>query len=199
MGSSASCTFSLQSGTADVYVNTDFYPSEGGMTIVSPTGVTTTYSWGGDGTVATLTELSTASTPATSPAGTTLDNDDDGDNVLDANENTGCSLLADCDGDGDNDDTDQFPLNSAEWDDTDGDAPAGSDGTGWGDNSDAFPTDACANVDTDGDGFPDDIVDGCTTTLTEDIDDDGDGILDDYDSHPPVSYTHLTLPTICSV
>ena len=37
MGSSASCTFSLQSGTADVYVNTDFYPSEGGMTIVSPT------------------------------------------------------------------------------------------------------------------------------------------------------------------
>ena len=59
------------------------------------------------------------------------------------------------DGDGDNDDTDQFPLNPAEWDDTDGDAPAGSDGTGYGDNSDAFPTDACANVDTDGDGYPD--------------------------------------------
>ena len=75
-------------------------------------------------------------------------------------------------------------MNSAEWDDTDGDAPAGSDGTGYGDNSDAFPTDACANVDTDGDGYPDTIVDGCTTTLTEDIDDDGDGILDDYDSHP---------------
>ena len=75
-------------------------------------------------------------------------------------------------------------MNSAEWDDTDGDAPAGSDGTGYGDNSDAFPTDACANVDTDGDGYPDTLVDGCTTTLTEDIDDDGDGILDDYDSHP---------------
>ena len=73
----------------------------------------------------TLDELSDISTPATSPAGTTLDNDDDGDNILDDNENTGCSLLADCDGDGDNDDTDQFPLNPAEWDDTDGDAPAG--------------------------------------------------------------------------
>ena len=111
--------------------------------------------------------------------------DDDGDNVLDVNENAGCSLLADCDGDGDNDDTDQFPLNSAEWDDTDGDAPAGSDGTGYGDNSDAFPTDACANVDTDGDGQPDTIVSSCTTTLTEDIDDDNDGVgdaFDDFDS-----------------
>jgi len=112
------------------------------------------------------------------------DDDDDGDTILDVNENTGCSLLADCDGDGDNDNTDQFPLNPAEWDDTDGDAPSGSDGTGYGDNSDAFPTDECANVDTDGDGYPDSIIDGCTTTLTEDIDDDGDGILDDYDAFP---------------
>ncbi len=92
--------------------------------------------------------------------------------------------MADCDGDGDNDDTDQFPLNSAEWDDSDGDAPAGSDGTGYGDNSDAFVNDACANVDTDGDGMPDTIVSGCTTTLTEDTDDDGDGVLDAYDDFP---------------
>ena len=56
------------------------------MSITSPSGVVTTYSWSSDGTVATLTELSTASTPATSPAGTTLDTDDDGDNVLDADE-----------------------------------------------------------------------------------------------------------------
>ena len=110
--------------------------------------------------------------------------DDDGDNVLDVDENAGCSLLADCDGDGDNDDTDQFPLNSAEWDDTDGDAPTGSDGTGYGDNSDAFPTDACANVDTDGDGQPDTIVSGCTTTLTEDVDDDNDGVGDAFDDFP---------------
>ena len=78
-----------------------------------------------------------------------MDYDDDGDNVLDVNENAGCELIADCDGDLDNDDTDQFPLNPAEWDDTDSDAPSGSDGTGYGDNSDAFPNDACANVDTD--------------------------------------------------
>ena len=75
-------------------------------------------------------------------------------------------------------------MNNAEWDDTDGDAPAGSDGTGYGDNSDAFPTDACANVDTDGDGMPDTLVSGCTTTLTEDTDDDGDGVMDAYDDFP---------------
>ena len=147
-----------------------------------------TFSLGADGSWQTAdvsaTVNSAPSTPSTSPAGTTLDMDDDGDNVLDADENTGCSLLADCDGDGDNDDTDQFPLNSAEWDDTDGDAPAGSDGTGYGDNSDAFPTDACANVDTDGDGQPDTIVSGCTTTLTEDVDDDNDGVGDAFDDFP---------------
>ena len=65
---------------------------------------------------------------------------------------------------------------------TDGDAPSDPMELD-GDNSDAFPTDECANVDTDGDGYPDSIVDGCTT-LTEDVDDDGDGILDDYDAFP---------------
>ena len=120
----------------------------------------------------------------TSPAGTSIDHDDDGDTILDVNENAGCSLLADCDGDGDNDNTDQFPLNSAEWDDTDSDAPAGSDGTGYGDNSDAFVSDACANVDTDGDGMPDTLVSGCTTTLVEDVDDDNDGVADSFDAFP---------------
>ena len=123
-------------------------------------------------------------TPSVSAAGTVLDMDDDGDTILDVNENTGCSLLADCDADGDPDNTDQFPLNSAEWDDTDSDAPSGSDGTGYGDNSDAFISDACANVDTDSDGMPDTMVSGCTTTLVEDVDDDNDGISDTFDAFP---------------
>ena len=62
-------------------------------------------------------------------------------------------------------------------------------------------------TDIDGDGCKDDI---------EDSDDDNDSILDQYDAFPldssesidtdsdgignnPVSYTHLTLPTIYSV
>ena len=122
--------------------------------------------------------------PSVSAAGTVLDMDDDGDTILDVDENSGCSLLADCDGDGDNDNTDQFPLNPAEWDDTDSDAPSGSDGTGYGDNSDDFVSDACANVDTDSDGMPDALVSGCTTTLVEDIDDDNDGVSDAFDAFP---------------
>jgi hypothetical protein len=125
-------------------------------------------------------------TPATSPAGTVLDNDDDGDTVSDADEAIAGTnpLVTDTDADGDDDANDQFPLNSAEWDDADGDAPSGSDGTGYGDNSDAFPTDACANVDTDSDGQPDALISGCTTTLTEDVDDDNDGVMDAYDAFP---------------
>ncbi|MFL2956568.1 MAG: beta strand repeat-containing protein [Candidatus Thalassarchaeaceae archaeon] len=144
-----------------------------------------TYGDGGNSaSIAIQDGVTITSTPATSPVGTLLDYDDDGDNVLDVNENAGCELIADCDGDLDNDDTDQFPLNPAEWDDTDGDAPSGSDGTGYGDNSDAFPLDACANVDTDLDGMPDSYIGGCTsadTSLIEDNDDDGDGVLDAYD------------------
>ena len=206
-GGSATCTFTVPSGiTATATMTaTDFYAGEGTMTVggssythssyygsgqtVSASLTAGTYtlvitdSWSDGGQAATVA-YQTSTTPSTSTAGTVLDMDDDDDNVLDVNENAGCSLLADCDADGDNDDTDQFPLNSAEWDDTDGDAPSGSDGTGYGDNSDAFPTDACANVDTDGDGQPDTLVSGCTTTLTEDVDDDNDGVMDAYDAFP---------------
>ncbi|MFL2961089.1 MAG: hypothetical protein ACJZ4T_06275, partial [Candidatus Thalassarchaeaceae archaeon] len=97
---------------------------------------------------AIVSEPVVTATPATSPAGTSLDYDDDGDTVSDVDEAAAGTnpLVTDTDADGDDDANDQFPLNSAEWDDTDGDAPSGSDGTGYGDNSDAFPTDACANV-----------------------------------------------------
>ena len=119
-----------------------------------------TFTLGADGSYLTaaysaiVSEPVVTATPATSPAGTVLDNDDDGDTVSDADEAVAGTnpLVTDTDADGDDDANDQFPLNSAEWDDTDGDAPSGSDGTGYGDNSDAFPTDECANVDTDGDG-----------------------------------------------
>ena len=205
---SATCTFTVPAGiTATATMTaTDYYAGEGTMTVggssysqassygagqtVSATltegsyTLTITDSWSDGGQSAIVSYSVTTPTPSVSAAGTVLDMDDDGDNVLDVDENAGCSLLADCDSDGDNDDTDQFPLNSAEWDDTDGDAPAGSDGTGYGDNSDAFPTDECANVDTDGDGQPDTIVADCVTTLTEDIDDDNDGVGDAFDDFP---------------
>ena len=110
----------------------EYYYSELTVTLTTPSGTSSDISPTSSSleTLATLTELSSVDTPSSSTYGTGLDYDDDADNVLDVDENTGCSLIADCDGDGDNDDTDAFPLNSAEWDDTDGDAPAGSDGTG---------------------------------------------------------------------
>ena len=71
--------------------------------------------------------------------------DDDGDTILDVNENAGCSLLADCDDGGPT--TRTVPLNSAEWDDTDSDAP-----TAWTElateTTATLVSDARANVDT---------------------------------------------------
>ena len=171
------------------YQSGEYYYYELTVTLTTPSGTSSDISPSGPygpETLATLTELSDFGTPSSSPAGTVLDTDDDGDGVSDADEATAGTdpLDTDSDDDGDDDLNDQFPLNSAEWDDTDGDAPAGSDGTGYGDNSDDFPTDACANVDTDGDGQPDTIISGCSTTLTEDVDDDADGVLDTYDAFP---------------
>ncbi|MBT93192.1 MAG: hypothetical protein CMA61_05240, partial [Euryarchaeota archaeon] len=135
------------------------------------------YGDGGESAVVTLSDCSVG-TPASSPAGTVLDLDDDGDLLSDADEATAGTdpLDTDTDDDGDDDYNDQFPLDASEWDDTDSD--------GMGDNEDAFPADECATIDTDGDGMPDALVAGCTTTLTEDTDDDGDGILDVYDEFP---------------
>jgi len=49
--------------------------------------------------------------------------------------------------DGVGDNSDAFPTDPSEWDDSDGD--------GVGDNSDAFPTDPSEWTDTDGDGVGD--------------------------------------------
>jgi hypothetical protein len=177
---SETCTFALSAGTATVNLDTDSWYGEANVAITTPSGVTTNYgaSSSSAADIATLTELSVTTSPATSPAGTTLDNDDDGDTVSDADEIAAGTdpLVTDTDGDGDDDANDQFPLDATEWDDSDSD--------GMGDNSDAFPTDACATVDTDGDGQPDTVVAGCTTTLVTDVDDDNDGVSDAFDAFP---------------
>ena len=213
-------SFTLNNGQrAVITVNFDNYPSECGMNIdgvsvgCSDTTITTAGShtvqmldsWGDGGSSATISiQDGTATTPATSPAGTVLDNDDDGDTVSDADEAAAGTdpLNTDTDGDGTDDANDVFPLDATE--------SADADADGMGDNEDAFPTDECATIDTDGDGQPDSVVAGCTTTLTTDVDDDNDGVSDAYDAFPldasettdtdadgigTVSYTHLTLPT----
>ena len=84
------------------------------MSITSPSGIVTTYSWSADGTVATLTELSVTQAPATSPAGTSLDYDDDGDTVSDTDELAAGTdpLNTDTDADGTDDANYQFPLDA---------------------------------------------------------------------------------------
>ncbi len=183
--STVSITLSSTQRATVTVTNTDGWPSECGLVInsvasscgtvsLNTAGTYSIYltdSYGDGGNSASIvTEDSTTATPATSPAGTVLDNDDDGDTVSDADELTAGTdpLNTDTDGDGADDATDAFPLDATETVDTD------SDGTG--DNADAFPTDECADTDTDGDGSPDTVTTDCTTTLTEDVDDDGDGV-----------------------
>ncbi len=94
--------------------------------------------------------------------GDACDEDDDNDRVLDINEAAeSCQIEQDCDGDLVRDDVDLFPLNSAEWQDSDGD--------GYGDNGDNCPLVANPNqLDTD----TDNAGNVC------DSDDDNDGVLD---------------------
>ena len=95
-----------------------------------------------------------------------LDNDDDGDGVLDTNEEIDCELVADCDGDGVDDGEDAFPTDDTEDTDSDGDgignnADNDNDNDGWtttqeaecGGTSDLDPLDQ--PTDTDGDGICD--------------------------------------------
>ena len=95
-----------------------------------------------------------------------LDNDDDGDGVLDIDEEIDCELVADCDSDGVDDGEDAFPTDDTEDTDSDGDgignnADNDNDNDGWtttqeaecGGTSDLDPLDQ--PTDTDGDGICD--------------------------------------------
>ena len=81
----------------------------------------------------------------------------------------------DFDGDGIPDNSDAFPNDPAEWQDTDGD--------GIGDNADAFPSDDSEWADTDGDGIGNNA----------DPDVDGDGHLNENDAFPldPAEWSDL--------
>ncbi|NNF97766.1 MAG: hypothetical protein HKM93_00145 [Desulfobacteraceae bacterium] len=95
----------------------------------------------------------------------------------------GCSASQiDTDNDGVADINDAFPLDPAEWLDSDGDgignnADTDDDNDGVLDVDDAFPLDASESVDTDGDG----------TGNNADTDDDNDGVADANDAYPLIS------------
>jgi alpha-tubulin suppressor-like RCC1 family protein len=107
--------------------------------------------------------------------------DTDGDGIGDAVEvASGLDpLKSDTDGDGVADPSDAFPLDAAEWVDSDHDgignnADTDDDGDGVADAIDAFPLDAAEWLDTDHDGIGNNA----------DTDDDGDGVADVNDPLP---------------
>lgn len=94
----------------------------------------------------------------------------------------------DSDYDGVADPRDAFPLDPAEWLDTDGDgignnADTDDDGDGVLDTNDAYPLISLGGrTDTDGDGRPDDCDSDCLALGMEaDTDDDGDGYTDQHE------------------
>ena len=122
--------------------------------------------------------------------------DSDSDNVYDAEDE-------DDDNDGIPDSDDQFPLDANEWADTDGDglgnnADYDDDGDGTPDSSDAFPLDASEQYDLDGDGIGRNADDDDDNDGWSDSDEQSCG-TDQWSSVSPVSYPHLTLPTILLV
>ena len=89
-----------------------------------------------------------------------VDDDDDNDGVNDTTEDTGCSLITDCDGDGVSDDIDSHDSDANESVDSDGDgigdnSDSDVDGDGYGNDYDEFPTDSSEWADNDGDGVGD--------------------------------------------
>jgi len=117
------------------------------------------------------------------------DMDDDNDGVSDENESVAmCRLVTDCDGDSVRDDVDAFPLDRAEWQNSDNDS--------YGDNGDNCPlVSNPIQLDTDNDGYGDlcDADDDNDNVLDEDealancrlvADCDGDSVRDDVDAFP---------------
>ena len=95
-------------------------------------------------------------------------------------------LSPDRDGDGSPDNTDEFPLDSSESADTDGDgvgnnADSDDDNDGVADAVDVFPLDSTETVDSDGDGVGDNS-DAFPANSSESLDTDADGIGNNADS-----------------
>ena len=102
--------------------------------------------------------------------------------------NAGTQIDFDDDNDGVNDIEDDFPLNSAEHTDTDGDgignnADTDDDGDGVLDSNDEFPLDSTESTDTDGDGVGDN-ADDFPNDSSETTDTDNDGVGDNADDFP---------------
>ncbi|MEP7706789.1 FG-GAP-like repeat-containing protein, partial [Paraglaciecola sp. 25GB23A] len=119
--------------------------------------------------------------------------DADGDGADNITEFLGGSDLTktDSDEDGVLDSEDAFPLDKAEYLDTDNDgignnADLDDDNDGINDASDEFPLVAIGDlIDTDSDGAPNDCDQSCLALGMEaDKDDDNDGIIDEYDLAP---------------
>ena len=105
---------------------------------------------------------------------------------VDAN---GCALSQkDTDGDGYNDAVDDFPNDSTQWSDMDGD---GHGDNASGNMADAFPTDASQWADADGDGYGDNASGNAPDAFPQDAtqwaDSDGDG----YGDNPNGNYPDL--------
>ena len=123
--------------------------------------------------------------------------DTDGDGLADEG---GAAPDDDDDNDGVPDASDDFPLNSSETKDTDGDGVGDNsdtdiDGDGVANDQDAFPFDPAESLDTDGDGIAngsdtdddgDGLPDGSETGGLDPLnpDTDGDGYLDGTDADP---------------
>tara|TARA_B100000029_G_scaffold350087_1_gene342495 strand:+ start:1268 stop:3817 length:2550 start_codon:yes stop_codon:yes gene_type:complete len=90
-------------------------------------------------------------------------------------------VVRDRDEDGINDEIDDFPDNSTEWKDNDGD--------GYGDNlADIFPNNPDEWQDADGDGYGDNLADAFPNNSEEWSDADQDGVGDNSDAFPNNRY-----------
>ena len=161
--SGATCTFTgvgFPDSVLTVDVDTDFYPSEGSMTVTFPDGTTVTETWSGDTSFSYASHSGTDIVPV---AGEVMLSNGHGATVsLDTSSYHTGTVDDDDDNDGYADVDDAFPTDDTEWDDMDGDGVGSNtdnddDGDGVNDGVDDFPRHAHATTDTDGDGMPDEI------------------------------------------
>ena len=175
-------TFSLDNYPSEcsILINGGSYVCTNGWIVSGVDQVTVQLldSWGDGGSSATI-DIQQAIFPSATEAGTLLDDDDDGDGVVDSADAfplIALGDLTDTDSDGWPNECDIACANlgmSADDDD---------DGDGVSDVADAFPLDASETTDTDLDGIGNNA----------DLDDDGDGVDDSADAFPLIALGDLT-------